>query len=232
MRILTAAAVLLLFVCGVVPAFGQDAEPSESKSKAAESPSNGDDKTDKELEEVLLPQEAKETPADVLDRAVNAMRDVGERIEAGNAGDETRKMQQNVIADITQLIELLQNQPPPPAPDQNNPPQNNPQQNQQQQNQQRQNQQQQQTQKQQQQQPQPERKPGDEGNPRERQDKARKARQQAAERARLFKDIWGHLPEAVRNELLNNFSEEYLPKYAPEVRRYFEELAKRRRTRN
>ncbi len=187
-------------------------------------------KIDEELEQELLPEEAQETPAEVLDRTVNNMRDAGEQIEAGQAGKETVQKQQRVIDDLARLIELLQNQPPPPQPDQNNPPQQpNPDQKPQAPPKDQQEQDQQQKQQQQKEEEQAQRKPADGQDSQERQDKAKETQRRAAERAKLFKDIWGHLPEAVRNELRNNFSEEYLPKYAPEVRKYFEELAKRRR---
>jgi len=44
-------------------------------------------------------------------------------------------------------------------------------------------------------------------------------------RDRLAKDIWGHLPPQLREELLNVYSEKYLPKYEDLVRKYYEALA-------
>ena len=48
---------------------------------------------------------------------------------------------------------------------------------------------------------------------------------------RLAKDVWGHLPPQLRQELLNVYSEKYLPKYEDMVRRYYEALADESRTR-
>ncbi|QDU44480.1 hypothetical protein Mal52_29620 [Symmachiella dynata] len=202
-------------------------EPAAKDAEPKASPR--DEAIDKELEESLLPEDAQQQPGEVLDRAVNQMRDVSQRIEAGQPGQETQQLQQKVLDDLTQLIELLQNQPPPPPPNPNNqppPPQNDkkpqpkPDTTQQQKDQQQKQQEQQKT----------ERRPQDGQETEERFDKskAEKARAEAA-RKRMLKDIWGHLPEAIRNRLLNNFSEEYLPKYAPEVRKYYEDLGQRRR---
>lgn len=205
----------------------ESAEPPPPAEKNPAPPH--EEALDRELEEALLPEAAQPNPGEVLDRAVNQMRDVSRRIEEGKAGKETQQLQQKVLDDLTRLIELLQNQPPPPPPDPNNsqpPPPKNDKQRQQQQNKQQQKDQQQRQQDQQQ----TERRPKDGDNSEERLDQARADKERAAARERMFKDIWGHLPEAVRNRLLNNFSEEYLPKYAPEVRKYFEELGQRRRS--
>ena len=40
--------------------------------------------------------------------------------------------------------------------------------------------------------------------------------------------VWGHLPPQERNDLLNTYSESYLPGYEAKVRRYFELLARSR----
>ncbi|TWU08659.1 hypothetical protein CA54_38950 [Symmachiella macrocystis] len=203
-------------------------EPAAKDAEPEASPR--DEAIDKELEESLHPPDAQQKPGEVLDRAVNQMRDVSQRIEAGLPGQETQQLQQKVLDDLTQLIELLQNQPPPPPPNPNNqppPPQNDKKPKphpksdtqQQQEGQQQKREQQEQT----------ERRPKDGQDSEERFDEsqAEKARAAAA-RKRMLKDIWGHLPEAIRNRLLNNFSEEYLPKYAPEVRKYYEDLGQRR----
>lgn len=48
-----------------------------------------------------------------------------------------------------------------------------------------------------------------------------------AERRRLVKDVWGHLPPTMREELLNAYSDRPLPKYDELVRAYFRALAER-----
>ena len=231
-RIYLASIVLLAFCFFGAPlrADETDNTPPPAAENTTEKQTARDKALDRELEESLLPDEAQPSPGEVLDRAVNQMRNVSQRIESGEAGQETQQLQQQVLDDLTRLIELLKNQPPPPPPNPNNqPPPKDNQQQQNQQNQQQNQQQQKQQQQDQQQQSETERQPADGKNSEERLDEAREAQERAAARERMFKDIWGHLPEAVRNRLLNNFSEEYLPKYAPEVRRYFEELGQRRR---
>ena len=46
-----------------------------------------------------------------------------------------------------------------------------------------------------------------------------------ARRQNLVKEVWGHLPPAVRQEMLNVYSEQFLPQYDDMVRRYFAALA-------
>ena len=41
----------------------------------------------------------------------------------------------------------------------------------------------------------------------------------------LVKDLWGHLPERQREQILQPLSEEFLPKYASEIEAYFRALA-------
>lgn len=44
-----------------------------------------------------------------------------------------------------------------------------------------------------------------------------------------IKDAWGHLPPAVRQQLLNVYTEKFLPKYEEQVRRYYEALAEKKK---
>lgn len=39
-----------------------------------------------------------------------------------------------------------------------------------------------------------------------------------------FSDVWGHLPERVRDRLMNLKGDRYLPKYDDLIRRYYESL--------
>lgn len=169
--------------------------------------------------------EPKQTPAELLDQAVAGMRSARAQIESGKAGQETQQLQQQAVDNLTKLIKLLKNQPPP---QQQQPPQNPPQQH----PPQRQPEQpQQQTKEQQKQQQTPGGQPSDGKSSSERERSPEKHKLDAAAREQLLRDIWGHLPEAIRNQLGNSFSEDYLPKYAAEVRKYYEELAKRRQSR-
>lgn len=42
------------------------------------------------------------------------------------------------------------------------------------------------------------------------------------------KDAWGHLPPAMRQQLLNIYTEKFLPQYEDQVRRYYEALAEKK----
>ena len=42
---------------------------------------------------------------------------------------------------------------------------------------------------------------------------------------KLVKDLWGHLPERQREQILQPLSEDFLPKYATEIEEYFRALA-------
>jgi hypothetical protein len=41
----------------------------------------------------------------------------------------------------------------------------------------------------------------------------------------LVKDLWGHLPERSREQMLQSFSDEFLPKYEPEIEQYYRRLS-------
>jgi hypothetical protein len=43
--------------------------------------------------------------------------------------------------------------------------------------------------------------------------------------AELVKDLWGHLPERQRQQILQPLSEDFLPQYATEIEEYFRALA-------
>lgn len=47
----------------------------------------------------------------------------------------------------------------------------------------------------------------------------------AAKRQRLEVDVWGHLPEKLREQLLNSYGERILPQYEEAVRRFYDQLA-------
>ncbi len=53
----------------------------------------------------------------------------------------------------------------------------------------------------------------------------RKATTAAAKRQRLEVDVWGHLPEKLRERLLNSYGERMLPQYEEAVRRFYDQLA-------
>lgn len=51
---------------------------------------------------------------------------------------------------------------------------------------------------------------------------------QVERRRNLATAVWGHLPDRVREEMLQSYSEEFLPEYEELVERYYEALAEQR----
>lgn len=47
----------------------------------------------------------------------------------------------------------------------------------------------------------------------------------AAKRQRLEVDVWGHLPEKLREQLLSSYGEKMLPQYEDAVKRFYDQLA-------
>lgn len=164
--------------------------------------------------------------ADRLERIIQSMRDAQKRIESQDTGDKTRELQAQVIKDLDALIELLKQQ------------QQNPSSSRKKQQKQQQKQAQPQTGADPQNSAQQKQQPGDNPN-QKRNDKAKqssdttaaeKSRQEEqARRQQMIKDVWGHLPPAIREQLSQMSSEKYLPKYEDQVRRYYESLAEKNR---
>ncbi len=234
-----------LFDRPAIPAFGVQAEPAppaKPQSKPAK-PKSVDD----ELLEKFAPDLPKDKPAkedsqteagtdgktpDEFNRTIESMRAVSKKISSKDLSEDTRKRQQSILSDIDQLIEKLK-QPPPPS-------QQSSDQQQQNQDQQQQNEKQKQQQKQQQQQQaRNQQKQGTgagnsqqekDGKSGESSDKElqRKVSDRTAEIARrraLIDEVWGHLPPALREQMLNVSSEKVPPEYEELVRRYHEALA-------
>lgn len=174
---------------------------------------------------------------DELDEAVGAMRKVSERLDDNDVSEDVTDLQDQIVLNIDALIERLRNTPPPSgsqnSPDQSDQSQDNsqsnPQDNQQQQNQP-------QPSKAQQQSRQPGGASGAQSAPQPQQGKAaesseknlREARERAtalARRRALVDEVWGHLPEAMRERLLNVGTEKLLPKYERLIQQYYESLA-------
>jgi hypothetical protein len=192
---------------------------SESKPQQADAPENA-------RETSPAPSRAADddgSPADddaPLLRAIRRMRSAQERIARGDTGEATQDVQIQIVKDIQELIDLAKRRPPsPPSPPQ---------------------------------QPEADDKPmqqdgenadgsedqvaGASGEGARKQDdgadetteqtgKPNQAEVELARRQQLINEVWGHLPPALRRELLNINSERYLPKYDEWVRRYYESLA-------
>ncbi|HTN00577.1 MAG TPA: hypothetical protein VL132_01805 [Planctomycetaceae bacterium] len=178
-----------------------------------------------------------ENPSDrLLEQAAERMRSASNRLQGGQTGQETRDEQQEAVALLDEIIKQLEQPPPPdqggnpPPPDsQQNPPpdsQNSPRK---------------QSPSSQSKQPpeQPESSPGkeqrtqggksqdsDQAEDSEERERERQRRETAElKRKKLQTDVWGHLPEHLREQLLNTYSERMLPKYEGLVRQFYERLS-------
>lgn len=228
-------------------------KPAADKPKSGEqpdAPAKKEDLTDQLLEGLGLKEEAG-AAGNPLDAIVERMRDVQQRLQKTETDKQTRELQTQIVKDLDDLIEKLKNQkPPPPNPNQNQPPpppngENSPEtpprggaqpkpQNSQKQRggseekKQSAEQNQQQARKSQQGSAEEKSESKKSRNSDNQQRQTRSAEEEAA-RQRMAKDVWGHLPAALRQELLNVYSEKYLPKYDEMVRKYYEALAEQNR---
>ena len=64
----------------------------------------------------------------------------------------------------------------------------------------------------------------------ERTDSERKAAAEAARKKKLEIDVWGHLPPHLRDQLLNTYGERMLPKYEQLVKQFYEALSEQTET--
>lgn len=192
--------------------------------------------TDEQLKTQLQPAAEPKAvpPADqLLQDAAEAMRSAGDRLQQGETGAGTRTAQQQAIAALDELIRQLEQPPPPdqnsspPPPEGGQPPPQSPES----------------------EQPSPsgqsqpsQSRPGDSKDSQQSQadqeqerdqaedaDARTRERQRRAEaelrRKTLQTDVWGHLPEHLREELLNTYRERMLPKYEDLVRQFYDRLS-------
>jgi len=170
---------------------------------------------------LLLPFSFCLAAADPLEDAIGQMRTVQRRIEAGDTGRQTRELQQQIVDNLEKLIERAnrqQSRPNESPQPQQQPPDGHKPDKQQQSNdtrssggkdQQKQNE--------------------DAKGSTDRVGKGRDHQAELLRRRQTVKEVWGHLPPALQQKLLNIFSEKYLPKYEELVRRYYEALAEQGR---
>lgn len=184
------------------------------------SPSSADDDDDKLFKNLVDGAAKKQQPkSNLLESAIKGMRNAQRRIDDNDSSLETRQLQLGVVKDLEQLIKRLQEQlakprsgdgasrrPQKADPNEQNLDPSKP----------------------------AEPKPGD-GNKTspdksaESTDKTREAENVAKKilvhRKEMVSKVWGHLPPNLRQQLLNAYSDTYLPKYDDLVRRYFSALA-------
>jgi hypothetical protein len=208
---------------------GAQENPADEIGQSKESVTEKDSTTDSEsgIEAVLdhIDRSARET-GDQIAKTIQKMRDVQSRVNKTDTGRETQQLQKQILSDLDSLIQATRQQ------------------------QQRQQRQKPQQQPHPQQQQSPQQKPSDPQQPSStdqpapdgrRSDgqesatqtsQAKAAASQAAQRQVILQQVWGHLPERLRERVLNMKDDRYLPKYEGLIRRYFEALAEKRGGRN
>lgn len=182
----------------------------------------------KEVDEETVKDAIKEQE-NKLERAAKGMRTAGDKLDDNRTGEETRKIQEQVIKDLEDLINQLQNPPPPQGGGGGGAMSKS------------------QLQKMKGQmgpQGQGSRshakaQPGEgasskktggqekekAGGSEERSESERKAAEEAARKKKLEIDVWGHLPPHLREQLLNTYGEQMLPKYQHLVKQFYEALS-------
>ena len=152
-----------------------------------------------------------------VESIIDEMKRAGKLIEKQQTGQETQKIQRQVVDDLEELIRQFESAPPSPMkqPDPN-----------QQQSGEKKSQQQQEGMGQ-------KRAPQlSQGPARESSDRKEPGQATAGslpDRNPYIKDAWGHLPPAMRQQLLNIYTEKFLPQYEDQVRRYYEALAEKKK---
>lgn len=173
--------------------------------------------------------------ADELDETIAAMREVSRRLDRELVSGDTEQIQDGIVANIDALIEKLESLPPPSSSSSSDSSEDDS-------SEQNQSTDQPESQAESQTEPQntPQKQPGADSSAGSRQQpqqgkaaesseqNQREARERAAALARrraLVDEVWGHLPPAMRERLLNVQGEKLLPKYEDLIRRYYESLA-------
>ena len=193
------------------------------------------DKVSKELFKDLDDGEAEKEKENKLDRITKGMRNAGEKLDGDETGEETRKVQQQVIKDLDDLINQLQNPPPSGggggggggASSRAG----------------KSGQGQMQKMQTKGQLGKSEQAKGQMGSQNaqlnksggkdrkdaqgsdERTDAERKAAEEEARKKKLEMDVWGHLPPHMREQLLNTYGERKLLKYEQLVKQFYESLS-------
>lgn len=230
--------IIILILAGTLCRFGhfsrfdlraEEENPSPPTAQETD-PSTSEEKAEPEAEKTPEPID----PVKSLQRILGGMKLSAELIRKAEAAVATKTTQPQVVKDLDELIEFLESQSgssPPPPPDASQQPMDR-------------------EEPMPGQQPQPN--PQNSGEPDRKNDPSKspeEARSQESterkqpppvpgERKSLSgqqlyeKEVWGHLPPALRRELMNVYSEKYIPQYEDLVRRYYESLAEGNRRRN
>lgn len=168
-----------------------------------------------------------------VEQTIEKMREVKSRVGKKETGSKTQAMQKDILSSLDALIQMAEQQQQQQREQQKKQKQKQQQQQKQRsQEQPKQSQQGKQQQKEQGQQPTPDGRRKDDG-----QDSSTKIEERAVAAAELAKrkvvlqQVWGHLPERLRERVLNMSDDKYLPKYENLIKKYFEALAEKRKSR-
>jgi hypothetical protein len=191
--------------------------PQDAKSKQPPNPGAG--KPDEEPAAEDLEQEA----AEKLARVARNMRSSEERLAKKDAGVVTREIQRDILKDLDSLINQRQ---------QSQQQQQNQNQQQQQRSQKEQNARNQQKKQQQQQTASQKPRAGEKPHPSMAQSgtgNRKKSKEELGKIADLYKDIWGHLPETLRQEMDQYSREQFMARYSDLLKQYYATIAEKGR---
>lgn len=159
-----------------------------------------------------------------IEPIIEEMKRAGQLIQNQQTGQETQNAQQQVVKNLEALISQLESAAPQPS---SNSSSNN--QDKQKQDKQKQSGQQQKQGMKQQQQQQDQLSQGPAKQSSDRNEQGRVTSGNPGGGTAYMKDAWGHLPPAMRQKLLNIYTEKFLPQYEDQVRRYYEALSEKKR---
>lgn len=174
------------------------------------------DQSDKQVEKLKKWAQKNQLPIEPI---IKEMERAGKLIEKQDGGKEVQQVQKQVVEDLEKLIRLVEQAPKTSMRLQN---QNNQQQQEQQQKRQdREGMQKQNNENQLSQ--------GPARQSTDRQNEGQVTPGNLNAKSNYAKDAWGHLPPAMRQQLLNIYTEKFLPQYEDQVRRYYEALAEKKK---
>jgi hypothetical protein len=177
---------------------------------------------------ILDPQQAEAERRKLSERILENTQAARDQLAKSVTDATTQELQEDVVEDLTRLIELLRNSPPPPPRGGSSSSQSDSDSSSQQ-GQQSSRSEEESARR---------RPPGGAGTGKdrpkaedseERHGESREGQALAERKRRLQSDIWGHLPPALREQLLNTYGERMLPQYEDFVRRFYEALSEPKR---
>jgi len=190
-------------------------EPAQAQAEKTEQDQPADkDQSKQQIEKLKKWAQKNQLPIEPI---IKEMQRAGKLIENQETGKEAEQAQKQVVEDLEKLIRLVEQAPKTSMRQQN---QNNPQ-NQEQQRQDREGMQKQKNESQLSQ--------GPARQSTDRQEAGQATPGNVNDKNNYAKDAWGHLPPAMRQQLLNIYTEKFLPQYEDQVRRYYEALAEKKK---